>query len=336
MTKVLFVPADNSGCGIYRIYNVFEQLSMLNTDRVQCMFTGIGKLKYIGQDIVWTQRIVGKDGFEKILQMKKENDIKIIIDYDDLIWSKTNKLHNYNFFLNKHNLVQNYNDMKEYLDKVADAVTVSTEFLKTQLLDFISETKITVLPNRLSINSWCYDRTITIPKDDIFFYTGSISHYDNVNKKYGDFDIPFANFMAKHKTIFMGQDAPFFMNPIQKYDWTSMTVYSKALYQNTRNSKFTIAPLQNNVFNKCKSDLKYLESCAIGRVCLVSDFEDSPYTNAHPLQKIPENAGIKEIQQIVNNCKTHYGEILEFQYNYLQNRWLDYNLLDYIELFENV
>lgn len=336
MAKVLFIPADNSGCGIYRIYNIFEQLSMLNFAEVQCMFAGITKLGYIGQDILFTQRIVSKDGFEKVLKMKKEHNMKIIIDYDDLVWSKNSKLHNYNFFLKDADLSKNYNDMKQYLDEVADFVTVSTEYLKTQLLDFIPETKIKVIPNMLSINSWCFDKTLMIPKDDIFFYAGSISHYDNENKKYGDFDIPFANFLSKQKTLFMGQEAPFFMNPIQSFDWCPMTIYSKSLYQNTRNCKFTIAPLQNNVFNKCKSDLKYLESCAIGRVCLVSDFTDSPYTNAHPYQIIPENASIKDIQKIVENCKEHYSEILAYQYDYLNNRWLDYNIKSYIDVFTNV
>lgn len=334
--KVLFIPGDRGGCGCYRIFNQFKLLSLLNQGNVNPLFAGVQHLQHVGEDIVFTQRNCTKAAFEKLLEYKKKHNVKFVIDYDDLAWSKDNSLHKYNMFINEYDMSQNYRDMKTYLNDVADAITVTTAELKQQLLDFVPAEKITVIPNCMTISDWCFDRTTMIPKDDVFFYAGSPSHYNNEKKFYGDFDIPLANFLKKNYTEFQGGEAPWFMTPRAIYEWTDMTVYSKSLYQNTRNSKFTIAPLTDNLFNRCKSDIKYLESAAIGRVCLVSDFEGSPYSGAHPLQKIPAGASINDIKEIVENCKKNYGMLLNYQYEYLNQRWLDYRIDEYIDLFDNV
>jgi hypothetical protein len=222
------------------------------------------------------------------------------------------------------------------LSEVADLVTVTNDELKKEVAQFIDESKIIVVPNMLSMNDWLFDRTTMIPNEDVFFYAGSLSHYNNKHKQHGDFSIPFANYLSKHNSIFMGDEAPWFMNTVYEYSWVDLAKYAKALYQNSRYAKFTIAPLSNNIFNRSKSDLKYLESCAIGRVCLVSDFDGSPYANAHPLQKIPENASIKDIEQIVKTAKENYAEILNYQYEYLNSRWLDTNFYLYENIFSSI
>ena len=201
------------------------------------------------------------------------------------------------------------------------------------MTQFVDEDKITVIQNHLRIRDWLFDTTTYIPNDDIFFYAGSSSHYNNDKKQYGDFDIPLANYLKDKKVVFQGDNPPFFMKPIANIGWTNLNFYPKSIYNNTRNVKFTLAPLIDNEFNRSKSDLKYLESCAIGRVCLVSDFENSPYNNAHQLQKIPMNASIGQIRDIVENAKNHYSEILKYQYEYLQNRWLHMHLNEYERLF---
>lgn len=334
--NVLFITGGNDGCGYYRIYQIFNMLAMTDQNYITPMFIGTANLTPIKTDVIFTQRVVSEKGFKQVMEYKEKNPgTKFIIDYDDIVWSK-DKLHKYNVFLNKYDVQKNYESMKKYLPEVADHVTVSCEYLKNNISEFFDKDKITVLPNLLSIKDWCFDKTVMLPKDDIFFYAGSTSHYNNEKKQYGDFDIPLANFLNKQKVLFMGGESPWFITPYEKFDWCNLHMYSKALWQNTRYCKFTLAPLVENEFNKCKSDLKLMESAAIGRVCLVSDFPDSPYSNAHPLQKIPANSSIKDIQNIVENAKLHYKEILDHQYSLLNNRWLDYNMTDYITLFYNV
>jgi hypothetical protein len=54
------------------------------------------------------------------------------------------------------------------------------------------------------------------------------------------------------------------------------------------------------------------------------------------LQKIPYKAGVRDMERIVKNCHEHYVEILKYQYEYLQKRWLDDLMPKYEELFEEV
>ena len=332
MAKVMFIPGDVGGCGYYRILQIAHKSILTNNQIIRPMYSGVQTLQKASQDYTFTQRVASEKGFQTIKKFKDECGCKLIIDYDDLVWSK-DKLHTYNMFINQMNILDNYKSMEKYLANTADMVTVTNEYLKKEVSQFIDENKIIVIPNMLSMNDWLFDRTTMIPNDDVFFYAGSLSHYNNKNKQHGDFSIPFANYISKQKTIFMGDEAPWFMNTVATCKWVDLAKYAKALYQNTRYAKFTIAPLVNNKFNKAKSDLKYLESCAIGRVCLVSDFEGSPYANAHPLQKIPENASIKDIERIVKTAKENYEEILDYQYKYLNNRWLDTNMYQYESLF---
>jgi len=336
--KVLFCPSDPGGCGYYRITQVFiKYLSALQSS-VMPIYLGRQTLQSAGQDVTYTQRICGKLGFDELRKFKAASKSKIIIDYDDLLWDPDNSVSNkYNMFLNRIDLKSAYKDMSENLSDVADAVSVSCDALKDSLKQFYPEDRIFVLPNRLSFKDFAYDRTLMIPTDDVFFYSGSQSHYSNSSKMYGDFSIPLANLLKTAPTIFMGDVPPwFFANCVYHENWADLSVYSTVLYQTTRNAKFTLAPLVDNKFNKYKSDLKYLESCAIGRICLVGDFPGSPYQLAHPMQKVPQNASIDEIKGIIENCKAHYGELLDYQYEYLNRRWLDTSVDDYDSMFESV
>lgn len=331
--RVSIIPGDYQGCGYYRMMQVMEEMNYTGTE-FHLMNLGPATLVNAGQDVTYCQRVCTEGGFKQLEALKNNSKTKIIIDYDDIVWNgKDYKLHNYNMFLNRYNPDKNMHAMQKYLNNIADKVTCSTEYLKKNLMQFVDEDKITVIQNHLRIRDWLFDTATYIPNDDIFFYAGSSSHYNNDKKQYGDFDIPLANYLKDKKVVFQGDNPPFFMKPVANIGWTNLNFYSKSIYNNTRNIKFTLAPLVDNEFNRSKSDLKLLESCAIGRVCLVSDFENSPYHGAHPLQKIPLNASIGQIRDIVENAKLHYSEILKYQYEYLQNRWLHMHLNEYERLF---
>lgn len=338
MIRVLFCPGDIGGCGYYRLLQVFSKCLLDLRSKIDPVFLGCMTLHNVDQQVTYLQRVCGVKGFDEIRKFKESSKSKIIIDYDDLLWDKDNRiLHKYNMFLNRIDLKTAYKDIKENLADVADAVTVSNDALKDSLKEFYPEDRIFVLRNRLSMKEWSFDRTVMIPKDDSFFYSGSMSHYSNKDKFYGDFSIPLANFLKTQTTMFMGDEPPWFFEKCEmREDWADLSVYAQIYKQFTNYAKFTLAPLENNHFNKFKSDLKYLESCAVGRVCLVSDFDGSPYHLAHPLQKLPQNASINEIRDIVENCKSHYGEILNYQYDYLNLSWLDDHMNQYETLFSSV
>ena len=223
---------------------------------------------------------------------------------------------------------------KKYAAKVIDKATCSTEYLKNALSEFIDPKKITVMPNRLSVKDWLFDTATTIPEEDIFMYAGSATHYDNANKKPGDFNNGWIKYLSNKKVITMA-NTPYFIKPVATFPGYPMSTYPRSFCNIARKAKFVIAPLADNVFNKCKSPLKLLECCAVGRVCLVSDFPDCPYSQlAHEYQKIPVDATAQTIDFIVERAKKNYGEILQHQYNILKDYWLDNHIQEYVDFLK--
>ena len=323
--KLNFVPMDAYACGYYRVINQADAL--FNNPNYAVTLSPPGSFHAFNQDIIFTQRVAGTKNIETLLAVKKASKCKFIVDYDDDVWSE---LPNYNF--TAINWRDNYQSMKDHLDELVDLATVSTEALKDSLTQFLPSSKIHVIPNYIPKYKWNYPR-IPTPITDSILYAGSPTHFSNDKHLYGDFTPEWEKFLIDKEVNIMGI-CPWFIKAKSIYPWTDMLNYSHNFYNIASQHKYIIAPLAENQFNRCKSDLKYLESCAVGRVCLVTDFDNSPYHYAHEYQKIPVRATAKQIQYALERCNEHYDEIIKFQYDYLNNRILENNMDKYCKLFE--
>lgn len=316
-------PMDSYACGVYRVINIGE---MLYRD-YKVTISPPGAFHYHNQEYFFTQRVCGTKNMETLLKIKNQVPVKFVIDYDDNVWDELPK---YNF--TKLDWQDNRKSMVDHLDELADVITVSTQSLKDSLCEFVPAHKIKVIPNMLPRYKWNFKRTAKPTNNDIL-YAGSPTHFSNDKHMYGDFTSEWDKFL-KDKTVNIMGICPWFITPNKVYDWTDMITYAHNFYNIAQQNKFVIAPLADNFFNWCKSDLKYLECCAVGRVCLVTDFENSPYHYAHELQKIPLKATAKQIEYAMEQCDKHYEEIVEYQYEYLNNRWLELNIHKYKEIFD--
>jgi hypothetical protein len=99
-----------------------------------------------------------------------------------------------------------------------------------------------------------------------------------------------------------------------------------------------IAPLKPSIFNQCKSDLKFLESCALGAPCICTSFMNtpfkSPYEGVAQICVEPDAEQWKaSIDYLVNNPQA-YADVVKKQREYLQTRWMEVkdNLLQWFEL----
>ena len=318
-----FTPMDSYACGTYRVLNVAEALFR----EYDITISPPGKFHYHNQDYIFTQRVAGTKNLETLLGIKKQTGVKFIVDYDDDVWDELPK---YNF--TQINWVDSRKSMNEHLNELADVVICSTPALKDSLSQFVDAHKIHVIPNMLPRWKWNYPRIAT-PDNNRILYAGSPTHFSNDNHMYGDFTNEWDKYLANKDITIMGIK-PWFINTDRIYPWTDMLNYSQYFYQIASQCKFVIAPLAENFFNQCKSDLKYLECCAVGRVCICTDFEGSPYHYAHDLQKVPVKATAKQIEYAFKQCEEHYDEIVQYQYEYLNKRWLDNNVHLYKALIE--
>jgi hypothetical protein len=333
MDKIIvqFVVPDQSACAYYRLQQVMFQLMCNYRSRIAATHAFPQTLVSNGQSVVYLQRVLTAQWFEALQEWKAKTNVKVIIDYDDIMWE--DGLPQYNRAIYHERVADRHAAMSKYLHEVADVVTCSTEFLAQNLRKYHHDVR--VFPNCLSYSVWGFQGR-PLSKTHKMLYAGSPTHYDNFSKQYGDLEIGLVNFVKQYGVKFMGSQPPWFFEDIERVPWATANTYSKELFRNTADCDFVISPLAPNDFNRAKSDLKYLEAAAVGRVCLVSDFDGSPYANAHPLQKIPYKVGIKDMERIVKNCHEHYTEILKYQYEYLQKRWLDDLMPKYEALFEEV
>ena len=314
--KINAVPMDNGACGRLRV--LYPAMSLFNSYKVT--ISPAGTYNFFGQDWIWTQRLAG-DAMRELIERKKQLGIKFIVDYDDCVWKE---LPSYNY-CNVH-VKENYESMKKYLNDLADIVTCSTSYIADSLKEFVDESKIRIIPNSLDYNRWRFDR-YPAPKQLSFFYAGSPTHYSANDT--GDFSKGLVQYLQGKRIEVQGICPPF-LKAQRIYNWVDIDDYPIYFASNALQSKFILAPLQDNFFNHCKSDLKYLESAAVGRVCLVSDLDT--YACSHPYQRLPLNATSSTYKFIVERAIEHYDEIIQHQYDVLNSRWMNKNT--YAKLFE--
>lgn len=315
-TQINFVPGDYFACGFYRIRNAFNKLY----SSCKATLSPAGRFHYYGQEWIYTQRICSPKTFESLLKLKEQTGVKFIIDYDDDVW---HELPEYNRC--QIHAQDNFEGMKKYLDKLADKVTCTNEFLKENLSQFLPKEKIEVIPNCLDFNTWRFDR-YKAPQEISFFYAGSPTHYDD--KSYGDFPKGAVQYLQNQKVHVMGPK-PWFLNAVKESPWVAIEDYPIQFAKNALQTKFILTFIEDNYFGNCKSDLKYIEAAAVGRVCLCSDI--STYAIAHPYQKVPNNVTKQSFKYIVERANDNYEMLLNYQYQKLQERWC--NKERYLKLF---
>jgi len=329
--QVNFIPADRGACGYYRMIKPAELLYDYPDVDVTISEPSVYRLP--SRDVLFVQRLLKEDLMKDFIQYK--GNTKVIVDFDDAIFGKNVKIPEYNYKSDQIDVNVISSNMRNYLDKLADHVIVSTEHLKEVVSEYIPNERITVIPNCLKYSDWYFPYK-DAPRDLSFFFAGSDTHYHDKKRMRGDFSDALVNYLEDKRVGVMGTKPQCLMKRYMAYPPVNMFKYAPYFYQYAGQYRFIIAPLEENEFNKSKSDLKYLESCAVGRVCLCTDFPGSPYENAHPLQKIPFGASEKEIKDIVRVADQNYNEILKYQYKYLQGRWLDNHLIDYLNVLDKV
>ena len=275
------------------------------------------------------------DGLRKI-------DSKLYVDFDDMLFKLYGEeLPKYNFCKSKFDINETTRVLKDNLDRI-DKIVVSTEFLKRAIVDNFNYDRVEVIENMLPRWLYHFDRRSSARYDKPrVLYAGGMTHYGLDGKDTGDFSKPLIEFLRKNidkiELIFVGP-VPWFLSDLSdkiiSIPFVNVLQLPRVLHD--IRPDFYLAPLRECVFNKCKSDLKYLEACTIGAVCIASDFDDSPYAKVHEAAKITNTMTAKNIE---NNfwrlCDPElFIEVQNRQYEFMNSRWLENNTERYKQLFK--
>jgi len=340
--------ADFSGCGLWRMLWPEHMLNTHNKALVQSSAVMITSPEfYEGVKAIRIQRQATPNQLEFVKYLKEviqpKYGCRIIYEVDDIIFRED--IPEYNKFKPAFESDEIRNTSVEIM-RLCDEVTVTCDFMRDYYKEKIDKEEITVIPNfppKFWIGNFfdekrvgqLYKKHINKPR---ILYAGSGAHFDveNRDKQRDDFHhVVDSIIKTRHRFqwVFVGA-FPAALRPyinageIEFHEWQSFYNYPQKLHD--LEIQMSVAPLFENNFNRGKSDLKYIEACALGIPVACQDmctYKDAPI-------KFKDGDGmIKCIEDTLSNGKKYRAEAHK-RYKVAQNRFLENeeNINCYLEL----
>jgi len=273
--------ADYSGCGFWRLIwpehllNA-QQKAVVHGSTVMCF----DPRWYIHAKTIRIQRQATsqqKEFFKFLKDLSSKMNFKLVYDIDDIMFYEDIPAYNkYKPAFTNPEIRKNAVEMMQ----MADEITVTCNFMKEYYAEKTGNKNVTVIPNyppkwwmghfyndkKLSLN---YDTYKNKPR---ILYAGSGAHFDVDNRVNQDDDFKHVNDIIfktrdKFQWVFLGGYPLPFHHLVREgifeyHNWASLYNYPQKIYDLNINAM--IAPLQDNIFNRAKSDLKFIEACCYG------------------------------------------------------------------------
>lgn len=360
---------DSYGCGWYRElfpsmllqtllngdvqFRITDTLSIISDPNFYRMVNG-------GIRIIRLQRWYGKEkaAFVKnfLKPLADQLGMWLVYEIDDLLIY--DEIPKYNI-AKPHYSYDKIGDSVKEIMKMCDLITVSTEFLGDvyQKAFNISKEKIIVVPNYLprwwigeamnierQMNLW--RRTRNQPR---IAFCCSTNHFDVQNNNDGidDFThlIPWIKSnIDKYKFIFVGGFPQQLKEEVhqKKVEFqppSDILNYPREIQ--LRNIDLLVAPLIDNTFNKCKSNIKFLEFSALGipmagqNILTYNKYTDVVFNDANQLDNIVHHLFF------ANNAEKTYKDLILHNRNVIEKGdkyspkgyWLENNSSLYYNLY---
>jgi len=341
--------ADYSGCGHWRMIWPEQVMNAHNKAVVHGTTVMNADPRYYTQTkAVRIQRQATPQQLEFVKFLRKladANNFRLIYEIDDICFHEDIPDYNkYKTAFTDPKIRQSAQEMME----ICDEITVTCPFMRDYYASKTNNKNVTVIPNfmpkfwiggKSDINRTMesYEKNKRKPR---ILYAGSGAHFDVENRtKFRD-DFEHVNDVIrrtvdKYQWVFLGAHPLPIRDLIQNgkiefHPWKRLYEYGQGLYD--LNVNMIVAPLQDSTFNKAKSDLKYIEACALGLPIACQDL--CTYENA----PIKFRTGDEMIDQIENTLKDRkrYKSLCKKASQYAETRWLedDINIDCYTELYQ--
>jgi len=350
LSRVIQYYADYSGCGFWRMIWPEHLLNAFNLMTVHgSTVMNLDPRYYIHTKVVRIQRQATSHQLKFVQFLKeisKEIGFRVIYEIDDLVFSEDIPDYNkYKPAFTDPEIRKNCQDIMS----LCDEVTVTCPFMRQYYMEKTGHPNVTIIPNfppKFWLGHFYDEKQIsnnydTYKKKPRILYAGSGAHFD-VDNRVGQND-DFAHVVKaisdtvnKYQWVFLGAYPLPLGHLVQSgkiefHPWQNLYNYGEKI-KNLR-INMLVAPLQNNNFNKSKSDLKLVEANAFGLPIACQDL--CTYENA----QFKFNSGEEMIAQIddVLSKKGRYMNISAKARRDANSRWLenDDNIHCYTELFNH-
>jgi len=340
--------ADYGGCGYYRciapnlLLNLYQKAVVVEST---CMildprfYQTVEAVKFQRQATDFQKKFIGM-----IKEISKQKKLKLIYEVDDVVFAEDIPLYNKNRDAFTSNEIQN--SIKEILSMV-DEISVTSEYFRDYIISKTGIKNVVSLPNYLM--KWWFDRYYNLKelakkydqnkKKPVVAIFASGTHVDvanRVNQK-DDFEHVVQHIIktrTEFKWHFYGS-YPFAVKPfidsgdMKFFPWVQLPDFPQTMAES--GAQVTFAALQDNEFNRCKSNIKLIEAGALGMPCICPDMVT--YKDAHLKYKTGSEF-IDCIKTVLKNQNT-YIDYCKKARNYAENFWLDdeKNLNKHYELY---
>ena len=300
---------------------------------------------YAGINTIRIQRQATESQLKFMKWMREQADkhnFKLVYEIDDICFREDIPDYNkFKFAFDKESIKTAVIDMM----KLTDEMTVTCDFMKQYYQDKAGHDNITVIPNYMP-KFWIGNHYNPKKIEQYFrqhlnkprvLYAGSGAHFD-VQNKVGQQD-DFAHVLEvvkktvdKYQWVFMGA-FPMTLRPliesgkIEFHPWAPLYSYPEQVSKLKINA--LVAPLQDNIFNRAKSNLKFIEACAFGIPIVCQDM--CTYADAYHKFKTGDEM-IDKLQEILKGTSSYMRDSQRHRH-FAESLWLEDNIDKYHELY---
>ena len=343
--------ADYSGCGYWRMIWPEQIITAYQRMIVQgstCMIRD--KAFYGNIKSVRLQRQASPaqlQFYKELRKMADEIGFRLIYEIDDIVLHEDIPDYNkYKFAFESKEIRDSIIEMMN----MSDEISCTCDYMKQYFLDKTNNKNITVIPNyppRFWLDGMYdddllmrnYDRHVKKKRRPRVLYAGSGAHFDVDNKTGQQDDFAHVRDVIRKTSnkiqwVFLGAFPPVLQDLVRSgkvefHQWKPM--YDLPRFIHSLKVNCMVAPLIDNTFNRCKSDIKYIEACAYGLPVVCQDMVT--YQNAEYKFSTGDDM-IDQINTILKD-KQHYMKACRRARQYINDKWLELpdNINKYKELY---
>ncbi|MFA5753886.1 MAG: glycosyltransferase [Patescibacteria group bacterium] len=346
LERALNYYADYAGCGWWRMIAPEMLMNINNRAVISGLTTMVLDPRfYAGIKAVRLQRQATPMQLQFLKFLKQGADyhkFKIIYEIDDIIIK--DDIPDYNRCKVAFESDEIMNSCIEMMS-MSDEISVTCQYMKDYYVSKTGNKNITVIPNypaRMWLDNHYDPKKIlknykANKKKPRIAYIGSGTHIDMMNKtnQKDDFFHVVNDIISSRKDfqwVFIGcfplACKPFIdRGEMEFVPWFPLLDLWKAY--TTTNIQAVIAPLQNNIFNCAKSNIKYLEASTCG---IPGAFQDLVTYKDAPLRFQRGSELIDQLKFLTKN-ENNYMKYSKKAREYADSMWLDDHLDEFVELY---
>lgn len=314
------IPNQSDATSFYRGAGPLGYLQRNYSD-INCKpATRVGWAELVGINVVFMQRPYSQQ-HKTVVEMANDLNIPVWIDYDDDLFCVPRDNPSFDLYAKK----ETQKTIAEMI-ALSDLVTVSTHQLKVNILKL--NDNIHVVPN--AIDEQCFHQFTPKERKAIFTWRGSDTHVKDIST-YAPEIREAVTENDKWMYLFIGH-RPWYLGELDKNRFMyqppmDIVEYFKGL-KNIQPTSMMV-PLADNEFNKCKSNIAWLEAVWSGALAICPDWPEwkkpgaIPYINPKDFKQaiddvkgMSDNRINKEVRRAQEYAMEHFSQRVVSQKRY--------------------